>query len=54
MLLKVALSFAIARGDQDDLVPEILLQLWQSLDRFAGQSKPSSDSVSERPLVRPK
>lgn len=42
ILLKVTRSFALSRGDQEDLVQEILIQLWQSLDRFGGQSKPST------------
>lgn len=42
ILLKVARSFAVSRGDQEDLVQEILIQLWQSMDRFEGLSKPST------------
>ena len=40
ILLKVARSFAVSRGDQEDLVQEILIRLWQSMDRFEGMAKP--------------
>ena len=42
ILYKVARSFAASQGDQEDLLQEILVQLWQSLDQFNGQSKPST------------
>lgn len=42
ILLKVTRSFAIAQGDQEDLLQEILIQLWQSMDQFAEQCKPST------------
>lgn len=42
ILLKVARSFAVSQGDQEDLVQEVLIQLWQSIDGFNGQSKPST------------
>lgn len=42
ILLKVARSFAVSRGDQEDLVQEILIQLWRSIDHFQGRSKPST------------
>jgi len=42
ILLKVTRSFAVSRGDQEDLLQEILIRLWQSIDRFNGQSKPST------------
>jgi len=42
ILLKVARSFAVARSDQEDLLQEILIQLWRSIDGFQGEAKPST------------
>lgn len=42
ILLKVARSFALSTSDQKDLIQEILIQLWLSLDRFQNHSKPST------------
>lgn len=42
ILLKVARSFAVSQGDQEDLLQEILIRLWQSIDGFEGQAKPST------------
>lgn len=42
IFLKVARSFAVSRGDQEDLVQEILIQLWRSMNGFRGQAKPST------------
>jgi RNA polymerase sigma-70 factor, ECF subfamily len=39
LLHKVARSFARSDADEADLLQEMLLQLWQSFPRFAGQSK---------------
>ena len=41
IVAKVARSFAIGR-DADDLVQEILLQLWKSTSTFRGDSSPST------------
>ncbi len=42
IVLKVARSYAASKGDQEDLAQEILIQLWQSVDRFENQAKPST------------
>jgi RNA polymerase sigma-70 factor, ECF subfamily len=42
ILLKVARAYADAREDQDDLVQEMLLQLWRSIPAFQGAAKPST------------
>jgi RNA polymerase sigma-70 factor (ECF subfamily) len=42
ILLKVARAYADAREDQDDLVQEMLLQLWRSIPAFQGEAKPST------------
>ena len=42
ILLKVARSFAMSRGDQEDLLQEILIQLWRSMKGFDGLAKPST------------
>ena len=42
ILLKVACSFADSKGDQEDLVQDILIQLWISMDRYGGRAKPST------------
>jgi len=42
LLLKVVRSFADGPADADDLLQEILLQVWMSLPRFRGQSKPTT------------
>ena len=39
LMLKVARSCAANPEDQDDLLQEILLQLWRSLPAFRGESK---------------
>jgi len=42
ILLRIVRSFAAQPSDQDDLFQEILLQLWISLPKFAGQSEEST------------
>jgi RNA polymerase sigma-70 factor (ECF subfamily) len=42
LLLKVVRSFAEGRADQDDLLQEILLQVWLSLPNFREDSKPTT------------
>lgn len=42
LIFKVARAFSNADADRDDLVQEILLQLWCSLPRFEGKSKAST------------
>ena len=42
IVVKIARSFAFAAADIDDLQQEMLLQLWISLDGFAGQAKPTT------------
>jgi RNA polymerase sigma-70 factor (ECF subfamily) len=42
LLLKVARSFAEGAADVDDLLQEMLLQVWISLPNFRGQSKPTT------------
>jgi RNA polymerase sigma-70 factor (ECF subfamily) len=42
IVLKVARSYAASKGDQEDLAQAILIQLWQSVDRFENQAKPST------------
>jgi RNA polymerase sigma-70 factor (ECF subfamily) len=42
LLLKVARSFAEGTADVDDLLQEMLLQVWISLPNFRGQSKPTT------------
>ena len=42
IVLKVARSYAVSQGDQEDLAQEILIQLWRSIDRFENQAKPST------------
>ena len=42
ILFKVARSFALSQGDQEDLVQDILIQLWLSMDRFEDRAKPST------------
>ena len=42
IVVKVTRSFAPAPADAADLQQEILLQLWISLGKFAGQSQPST------------
>jgi RNA polymerase sigma-70 factor (ECF subfamily) len=42
ILFKVARSFAESQGDQEDLIQDILIQLWLSMDRFEDRAKPST------------
>jgi RNA polymerase sigma-70 factor, ECF subfamily len=42
ILLKVARAYAPSPNDQDDLMQEMLLQLWRSIPSFRGEAKPST------------
>jgi RNA polymerase sigma-70 factor (ECF subfamily) len=42
VIYRIARSYTQSDEDRDDLVQEILLQLWRSLPRFAGKSSPST------------
>jgi RNA polymerase sigma-70 factor, ECF subfamily len=42
LVFKVARTFAASEPDRDDLVQEILLQLWRSLRRFQGKASEST------------
>jgi RNA polymerase sigma-70 factor, ECF subfamily len=42
LVFKVARTFAPSDADCDDLVQEILLQLWRSLPRFEGKAREST------------
>jgi RNA polymerase sigma-70 factor, ECF subfamily len=42
LLLKVVRSFAQGPADADDLLQEVLLQVWMSLPSFRDQSKPTT------------
>jgi RNA polymerase sigma-70 factor (ECF subfamily) len=42
LLVKVVRSFAEGSADQDDLLQEILLQVWLSLPNFRDESKPTT------------
>jgi RNA polymerase sigma-70 factor, ECF subfamily len=42
LLFKVARAHTATKEDQDDLVQEMLLQLWRSIPSFQGNAKPST------------
>lgn len=42
LFFKVVRSFAFTPADQDDLFQEIAAQVWDSIPRFQGDSKPST------------
>jgi len=42
LMLKVARAFALTDADRQDLIQEILLQLWRSVPRFEGKAKGST------------
>ena len=42
LVLKVARAFAPTDADRQDLIQEILLQLWRSVPRFEGKAKSST------------
>jgi RNA polymerase sigma-70 factor, ECF subfamily len=42
ILFRVARTYAASREDQEDLVQEMLLQLWRSAASFEGKAKPST------------
>jgi RNA polymerase sigma-70 factor (ECF subfamily) len=42
LILRIARSYTRTDEDRDDLAQEILLQLWRSLPRFAGQASAST------------
>ncbi|MEI8290138.1 MAG: RNA polymerase sigma factor [Verrucomicrobiota bacterium] len=42
LMWKVVRAFAVAPADQEDLLQEILLQLWSSLPAFRGEAKEST------------
>ena len=42
LVLKVARAFAPAEADRQDLIQEILLQLWRSIPQFEGKAKAST------------
>lgn len=42
LILRVACGYTVAEEDRQDLVHEILLQLWCSLPRFEGRAKEST------------
>ena len=42
LMLKVARAFAPTDADRQDLIQEILLQLWRSVPRFEGKAKSST------------
>jgi RNA polymerase sigma-70 factor (ECF subfamily) len=48
LVFKVARTFAPSEADRDDLVQEILLQLWRSIPRFEGKAREST-WISGRP-----
>lgn len=42
IVVKVARSFTATTEDRDDLIQEILLRVWASVDTFRGDAKPST------------
>lgn len=42
IVVKVARSFTSFPADTDDLIQEILIRLWASVDRYRGDAKPST------------
>ncbi len=42
IVVKVARSFTTTHADTDDLMQEILVRLWASIDNYRGDAKPST------------
>jgi len=42
IVVKVARSFTTTPADTDDLIQEILIRLWASIERYQGDAKPST------------
>lgn len=42
IVVKIARSFTANQADTDDLIQEILIRLWSSIDRYQGDAKPST------------
>lgn len=42
IVVKVARSFTTTHADTDDLIQEILIRLWTSIDHYRGDAKPST------------
>ncbi len=42
IIVKIARSFTVTPSDTDDLIQEILLRLWASIDQYRGDAKPST------------